>query len=114
MRPFTDVLRDHRGGKLVERLTSEFGKLLKGVESTGKAGTITLKLKVTPSKGDESTLEVVPDISVSIPKADLPKALFYSDGEGSLLREPPKGGALFSADDVESDRDERRSRRSGE
>lgn len=112
MRPFTDVLRDHRGGKLVNQLTERLAKVLEAVEETGKAGSITLTLKVSPSKGDEDVLEVVPAIKSVVPEADLPKALFYSDGEGSLLREPPKGGALFSADERESD--EPRRRRGGE
>lgn len=108
MRPFTDVLRDHRGGKLVEHLTAEFGDLLEAVNETGKAGTITLQLKVAPTKGDEDTLQVTPNVKLSKPTKDLATAMFWQDGEGSLLREPPKGGALFSADEVESDRERRR------
>jgi hypothetical protein len=115
MRPFTDVLRDHRGGKLVEQLTERFGKVLEAVEDTGKPGSITVTLKVSPSKGDEDVMEVVPSIKSVVPEPDLPKALFYSDGEGSLLRDPPRGGRLFDAGEIEGDRDERaeRRRRSG-
>jgi hypothetical protein len=43
--------------------------------------------------------------------APLPKALFYSDGTGGLVREPPLGGALFSASETESDREDERLRR---
>jgi hypothetical protein len=108
MRPITDVLRDHRGGKLVSYLTEQFAELLEAVDATQKPGTLTLTLKVGPSKGDEDTREVTPNVKLSKPTKDLASALFYSDGEGSLLREPPKGGALFEQDEMESERERRR------
>ncbi len=113
-RLFTDILREHRNGKLVERLTEQFGELLEAIQDTDKAGAITLKLTVTPSKGDDGTFEIVPKVSLTIPQSDLPKALFYSDGLGGLVREPPRGGALFDANEIESDREDERRRRRGD
>jgi hypothetical protein len=110
-RLFTDILRDHRNGKLVERLTQEFASLMEAVEDTEQAGSISLSLKVIPSKGDDGTFEIVPTIKLSLPVAPLPKALFYSDGTGGLVREPPIGGKLFAASEVESDREDERQRR---
>lgn len=109
-RPFTDILREHRNGKLVGIITERWDELVSAVEQFHKSGELTLKLKLIPSKGDDGTFEIVPSIKVAIPEPDLPKALFYSDGHGSLVREPPRGGALFSSDEVESDRNDERDR----
>lgn len=98
MRPFTDVLRDHRNGRLVDQLSQRLAKVVEAVEETGKAGAITLKLKIEPNKGEEGAFTVVPSISTSMPENDLPKALFYSDGEGNLLRESPNQRGIFDGD----------------
>lgn len=113
MRPFTDVLRDHRNGRLVDQCTERLAKLVKGVEETGKAGTFTLKLKVEPNKGEEGAFTVVPSIATTIPEKDLAKALFYSDDDGNLLRESPTQRGIFDASDDDLG-DRPRRRRSGE
>lgn len=115
MRLYTDVLRDHRNGRLVQQLSERLAKVVNAVEETGKAGAITLKLKIEPNKGEEGAFTVVPAISTSMPESDLPKALFYGDGEGGLLRESPNQRGIFDAapDEDLGDRP-RRSRRSGE
>lgn len=109
MRHFTDILRDHRGGKLVDQLTKRLAGVIAAVDDTGQPGTITLTLKVTPQKGDEGVYEIAPTIKTTVPEAPLAKAQFFADGEGSLVREPPKGGALFEASERESERGDRRS-----
>lgn len=101
MRLYTDVLRDHRNGKLVQQLTERLAKVVNAVEETGKAGAITLKLKIEPNKGEEGAFTVVPAITTSLPEADLPKALYYGDGEGGLLRESPTQRGIFDASDDE-------------
>lgn len=113
MRPFTDVIRDHRNGKLVNSLTERLAKVVAAVQETGKGGSITLSLAIKPSKGDEDAFEVVPTISAKLPEADLPKALFYADDSGSLVRESPVQRGIFDADDTDLGSAPRR-RRSGE
>lgn len=108
MRPFTDVLRDHRGGKLVEHLTMRFAEVIEKVVDLDKSGEITLKLKIVPSKGDDGAFEIVPSIKTMVPEADLPKSVFYSDGDGSLVRESPRQAGMFPADEIESERTRRR------
>lgn len=111
MRPFTDVLRDHRNGKLVDALTERLALVVAAVRETGKSGEIKLALKIAPAKGDDETFEIIPSIKCMVPERDLPKGLFYADEENNLLREPPRGGALFSQDEVESERERRRGSR---
>lgn len=109
MRFYTDILRDHRRGKLVERLTKDLARVIAAVDDTGQKGSIALTLTISPAKGDEGTYEIAPTIKLNIPEAPLPKGTFFADGTGSLVLEPPKGGALFDAAERDSERGERRS-----
>lgn len=104
MRPFTDVLRDHRNGKLVDRLSERLVDVVSACQDTGKSGEITLKLKIVPDKSDKETFEIIPNVTVKLPERDLPRGLFYATEDGDLLREPPRGGALFAAGEIESER----------
>jgi hypothetical protein len=104
MRPFTDVLRDHRNGQLVRALTERMTDVVAAARESGKSSEITLKLKVIPDKTDETAFEIVPSITVKIPEPDLPRGLFYANEENDLFREPPKQAGLFSADETESER----------
>ncbi len=97
MRPFTDVIRDHRNGKLVAELSERLAKVILAVEETGKPGKISLSQAIKPSKGEEGAFKVTPTISHSIPERDLPDALFFSDESGSLVRESPTQRGIFDA-----------------
>lgn len=108
MRPFTDVLRDLRGGRIVDEASRQFATVLEAVEAEGKPGTITLTLKVSPPKKGDDALRIVPSIKIKAPEPELPEALMFSDGQGSLLREPRNGGKLFEEAAIESDRRDRR------
>ncbi len=113
MRPFTDVLRDHRNGKLVAELSERLATVVQSVEETGKPGAITLKLTIKPNKGEEGAFTVTPAISVSRPENDLPTALFFADEAGSLVRESPTQRGMFDATGEDLG-DAPRRRRSGE
>lgn len=102
-RPFTDVLRDHRNGRLVDHLTDQLALVLAGVRDTGQKGSITLTLEISPERGEEGFVDVQPKVSTKVPQPPLSKGLFYVDEGGSLLRDPPRGGALFNPAEVESD-----------
>lgn len=95
MRHFTDILREHRGGKLVDHLSEKLDSVVQAVRKTGKAGEFTLKLKVVPSKGEEDMFEVIPNCKVALPEPDLAKALFFVSDEGDLLRSNPNAPGLF-------------------
>lgn len=102
MRPFTDVLREHRNGRLVEHLSKRLTEVVAKVQATGKSGEITLKLKITPSKGDEpDAFEVTPNVTCKLPEADLAKALFYADEDSQLVRESPTQRSIFDGRDDE-------------
>ncbi len=96
MRPITDVLREMRKGRIVDDATEALTELVKAVDATNKPGALTLKLTVKPSKdgGWEKTLSAA--ISTSVPRPDLPDAVFFSNADGQLVRDDPDQRELFS------------------
>lgn len=103
MRPITDILREMRRGRIVEDMTDALAEVVKAVDETDKAGALTIKITVKPSKdgGWEKTLSTA--ISTSIPRKDSPDAVFFSNADGDLVREDPDQRALFA----DSERPER-------
>lgn len=112
LRPITDILRDHRNGKLVAEASERFARVVLAVEETQKEGSITITLKVKPSKGEEGAFTVTPSLKTNVPERDLPNALFFSDAEGSLVRESPTQRGMFDVNEELGDAPRRR--RSGE
>lgn len=96
MRPITDVLREMRKGRIVEDATEALTELVKAVDATNKPGALTLKLTVKPAKdgGWEKTLSAA--ISTSVPRHDLPDAVFFSNADGQLVRDDPDQRELFT------------------
>lgn len=102
MRPFTDVLRDIRKGRIVDAAGEELARVVRGVLETDKAGTLTLKLSIKPQgKGDNAVI-VSAALTASVPQASLPDALFFADVEGDLLRDDPTQTRMFA--DAREDR----------
>lgn len=96
MRPFTDVLRDIRKGRVVDSATDKLNEVVRGVLDTNKPGEITLKLIIKPQgKGDNAVI-VSAKLAGKVPQADLPEALFFADLDGDLLRDDPTQQRLFA------------------
>lgn len=103
MRPFTDVLRDMRKGKVVAEATDRLAELVMAVLETGKPGTLSLQLSVrTQSRGDNAVI-VAAKVGVKKPQLDLPEALFFADGDGALLRDDPTQMRMFAEAGVDPD-----------
>lgn len=95
MRPFTDVLRDIRKGRVVDAATDQLAEVVRAVLDTNKGGELTLKLSVKPQgKGDNAVI-VSAKVATKVPQADLPDALFFADLDGDLLRDDPTQSRLF-------------------
>lgn len=99
MRPFTDVLREMRKGRIVDQASEMLAELVRAVDATDKAGTLTVKLTVKPDKsgGREKVLSAV--VTSSVPRHELPDAIFFSDVDGNLSRNDPDQREMFT--DVE-------------
>lgn len=89
-RLFTDVIRDMRGGKIVNTATDELAELVCAVLETNKAGSLTLKLTIKPDKGGENQLTLEASIDTKLPKLELPASIFFGAEDGSLTRTDPR------------------------
>ena len=109
MRPFTDVLREARGGRVVDQISEELEAVIKAVRHTGKAGAITLKLTITPRDQDAEQVNIGFAITPKLPQAPVPEALFFTTLDGDLLRDDPSQREIFKNADL-GDAADRRAR----
>ena len=96
MKLFTDLLREHRKGIAAEEATFIYRELVRKIRETGKGGSMTLTLKMSPSNGDVDQIEIDISVSAKPPQRSIPKAIFYSDEEGDLFRTDPKQNEAFT------------------
>jgi hypothetical protein len=89
MTPFTQILMQARKGEVADRLTEELASIIEAIDATGKGGELTLKVKISPEKGGGNAKDFEFDVSAKLPRAPLPKAIFYSDSAGDLFRTDP-------------------------
>jgi len=97
MRPFTDVLRDMRNGKVVAAITEQLSEVVRAVGFTGKPGELLLTIKVKPQGQNDNLVIVSAAVKTKSPRPDMPDAMFYFDAEGDLLREDPTHVRMFAA-----------------
>lgn len=79
-------------GNFVIDAGRELHELTEAIKDTGKKGVLTIKLEVTPSglrKGVVNQVEIRPDISISKPKPDQGKSIFFITEDHKLTREDP-------------------------
>lgn len=96
MRPFTDVLRDIRKGKVVDAASEELAELVRAVLDTEKKGKLTLELTVAPQGKGDNAVCVSVKLKTAKPQASLPDALFFADLDGDLLRDDPTQQRMFA------------------
>lgn len=96
MRPFTDVLRDIRKGRVVDAASDQLAEVVRAVLATDKPGELTIKLSIKPQgKGDNAVI-VGAKVTAKAPQATLPDALFFADLDGDLLRDDPTQTRMFA------------------
>lgn len=89
-RPFFEILRELRSGLTLDELSSAVAEVVAAVKSSGKAGEITLKLKVKPpKKGGISYLLIEDQIVVKAPRNDRGDTIFFPLADNSLSRLDP-------------------------
>jgi hypothetical protein len=89
VRLITDILRDIRKGKPVEQATALLADIVRAVDETGMAGSVTIILTVKPAKlgGSEKTL--IAEVKAKKPIAEIAPTVFFSDEDGDLHRVDP-------------------------
>lgn len=88
IRPITDTLRNIRFGELLEDATKEMNELTQRVSSTGRQGSLTIKLTLKPGKAGQ--IEILDEISSKLPKPERGSTIFFATPEGNLQREDPR------------------------
>jgi hypothetical protein len=91
-RQFTDTLVALRYGKTHDDLTEALNALTAKVMETNKAGSITLKLKLTPTKSGQ--VEIDDTVTTTMPVEPRSSTLFFATLENNLQREDPRQDSL--------------------
>ena len=68
--------------------------LVRSVLATGKPGTMTFNVKVSPAARGSSAVAVETDVTCKLPRPAPESTLFYSDESGNLLRDNPQQARL--------------------
>lgn len=87
-RSFLATIADLRAGRTQDELTEELGRLVQAVADTGKAGELTIKLKIKPAAKDSHLIHIADEIIVKAPKMDRASTLMFAS-EGSLTLDDP-------------------------
>lgn len=83
---FIDWLAQHRNGVLDVDLREAVEEVIHAVQTTGKAGSVILTLKIEPQKGG---MFAVSDTVVAKPPVIPDAKLYYVDADGSFTRDNP-------------------------
>ena len=95
-RAFAVFLQELRDGRAHAELSTSLAELLAAVKETGKAGEITLKLKVKPaSRGADVDKVTISDlITTKLPKPERGDDFFWLTDDNNLSRNHPRQQSL--------------------
>ncbi|WP_404285408.1 hypothetical protein [Glutamicibacter arilaitensis] len=99
-KPFAAFLTEQ--GRTHDELTETLHELIEQVTETGKAGSVTLTIKVEPDKKAEGVYRISDNVTTKIPQHDRPSRIYYKDKAGNLSRNDPNQEALAGLQVLES------------
>jgi hypothetical protein len=89
-RPFLETFGQMRSGRLIEDCGAALAEIVQAVRKTGKAGEMTIKIKVKAPKGGAAPYLTVEDsLAVKVPKLDQADTVFFHTSDGGLSRQDP-------------------------
>lgn len=97
MKSFTLFLTDLNDGQTLAGLTGDLAELLQTVKATGRSGSLTLKVKVSPAAkpGQEvDKITITADRKLELPKPESPQDFFWLTDEAEPTRQHPRQHAL--------------------
>lgn len=102
MKSFTLFLNELNDGSTHAALTAGMKELLQTVQSTGRSGALTLKIKVAPAvkgtKGDVDKITITAEHSLTLPKPEHPVDFFWLTEDGETSRQHPRQQSLALRD----------------
>lgn len=97
IRPFAEILAELGEGTTASELSEGLWDLLRRVEETGKAGTITLTL--TAAWDRAGRVEIKDAVKLKLPEFSRPATRFFLDKAGNATRRDPSQPLLPSLDE---------------
>lgn len=91
---FAVFITDLKRGMVSSELTELLNEVVRAVEHTGKAGTLTLKLKVYRPKNNSQVIQIADTVTANVPKFDRKESFWFTDGHGGLTRDDPNQTTL--------------------
>jgi len=85
---FLAALERVDAGRVVEEADARLSDVVAAVGTTGKAGSVNVKVTVKPN--GEFGLEVSADVASSLPKQTFGKSFFFPGKGNTLTRTPPE------------------------
>lgn len=93
---FTQTLAEIRGGLVEAELSEQLNALVERIQETGKAGTISLQLKISPHGKGNREMHVQAKIATNMPaKPDMDEPSVFFAVRGDLVRDDPEQRSLF-------------------
>lgn len=86
---FWSWLREQRHGALHAELGETLAEVVQAVIEQGKNGSVTLSIKVAPTK-DGASVFVTDDVKKNVPTADRGGSIMFAAANGELTRNDPR------------------------
>jgi hypothetical protein len=90
VRPFAELLTVLDGGDVHAEASRALADLTAAVRDTGKKGSLTITVEMSPLKGSSNQLVIAARLGVKLPKTDPGSAVFFIDAAGNLSRNDPR------------------------
>lgn len=109
MKSFAVQLSELNDGSTHAALSGDLAELLRTVQSTGRAGSLTLKIRVAPAvKNNHGTVDkvtVTADRKLELPKPESPSDFFWLTDDGETTRQHPRQHSLELREVASTDAD---------
>lgn len=93
MRAFAQFIQDLNDGTTHSGLTGDLAELLQAVQSTGRTGSMTLKIKIASASkggGEVDKITILADRKLELPKPEQPQDFFWLTDDATPTRKHPR------------------------
>ena len=88
IRPITDTLRHIGGGVFIDTASDKLAELVAAVDSTGKAGSIDMKIKLKKATRG-GAMHITGTVKLNKPAEEPMEAMLWSTPDGNLVADDP-------------------------
>jgi len=85
----TDILGQLRGGYALHEASKRLDEVVRAVRATGKKGSVTLTIDITPDKTDDRIIKMQPSVKFKAPEKGFSEGIFFVAPDGRLTKEDP-------------------------